>query len=75
MSVEVRSIEPSEIPAFGASTGVPFLDPDNDGDVEFWARVVEPTRTWVAVDGGRFVGNPDASAPRHPPAPDGRDAR
>lgn len=57
MSVVVRRIDPSEIPAFGTSVQVPFLDPGNDDTVEFWARVVEPARAWVAVDRGRFVGN------------------
>lgn len=57
MSVDVRRIEPAEIPAFATSVGVPFLDPGNEGAAEFWAGVVEPARTWVAVDGGRFVAN------------------
>jgi predicted acetyltransferase len=57
MSVDIRRIEPSEIPAFGASVEIPFLDPGNDDAIEFWTRMLEPARTWVAVDAGRFVGN------------------
>ncbi|MGI8751833.1 MAG: GNAT family N-acetyltransferase [Acidimicrobiales bacterium] len=73
MSVDIRRIEPSEIPAFVASVEIPFLDPGNDDHLEFWARTVEPARTWVAVDDGRFVGNAavltrDVTVP----GPDGR---
>ena len=57
MSVDIRRIEPVEVPAFGASVEIPFLETGNDAHMEFWAQMLEPARTWVAVDAGRFVGN------------------
>jgi hypothetical protein len=57
VSTDIRRIDPSDIPAFAASVQVPFLDPGNKADMEHWARAVEPSRAWVAVDRGRFVGN------------------
>lgn len=60
--VEIRQLDPSEGSAFARSIMVPFLDPRTEDDMEQprWQRYIrglEPDRTWVAADAGRFVGN------------------
>jgi predicted acetyltransferase len=61
MDVEVRKIEAGEEEAFARSVMVPFLDPvtgdpESEAMIAFEAATIEPDRSWVAADGGRFVG-------------------
>ena len=58
----IRRLEPGEEEAFLRSVRVPFLDPatgaqDEAAWVERAIRNTEVDRSWVAVDGGRFVAN------------------
>lgn len=59
MTVQIRLIEPDELPAWGRSVGVPFLRPvsaDSAEEADRWEP--PPTgRAWAADDGGHFVGN------------------
>lgn len=59
---EIRRLRPGEQDAFIESVRIPFLDPVvQGGPGEAWMdrarRHIDPDRTWVAVDRGRFVGN------------------
>jgi predicted acetyltransferase len=62
MGLEIRKIEAGEEESFLRSVMIPFLDPVT-GDPESEAMIaqeaasIEPDRTWVVEDGGRFVGN------------------
>jgi predicted acetyltransferase len=55
--VEIRAIEPDEHDAFVRSVAVPFLEPVSAELVEAEALTHETDRCFVAVDGGRMVGN------------------
>ncbi len=59
--VEIRRLRSGEEDAFIRSVRVPFLDPPAGGEEEAWVerarRHVDPARTWVAEDEGRFVAN------------------
>jgi predicted acetyltransferase len=57
VTVDVRLIEPGEEDAWVRSVSVPFLDQATPDAYEHWRPHLEASRTWVAVDGDRFVGN------------------
>lgn len=57
-AVEIRRIDPDETRAFTVSEHVPFLERlDDDEALARAAAHLEPERSWVGVDGGRFVAN------------------
>ncbi len=56
MKTEVRTINPGEIDAWARALHMPFLAQADDDSTLHWRAHVEPERTWVAVDGDRFVG-------------------
>ena len=57
VSVDVRLVEPGEEDAWVRSVSIPFLEQATPDSYEHWRTHLEATRTWVAVDGDRFVGN------------------
>ncbi|MGH9094037.1 MAG: GNAT family N-acetyltransferase, partial [Acidimicrobiales bacterium] len=57
MAVDVRLIEPHEVPDFIRSVLVPFLEVGKEGAVKHWSPHIEVDRCWIAQDGGRAVGN------------------
>ncbi len=57
MAVDVRLINPGEDEAWVRSVSIPFLEPATPEAYEHWRPHLEASRTWVAVDDDRFVGN------------------
>lgn len=58
MPVEIRTVAPDEMAAWGRSVSVPFLRPPKEDDPEAGRHERPPGgRAWAAVDGDRFVGN------------------
>jgi predicted acetyltransferase len=56
MTTEVRTIEAGEIDAWVRALHMPFLAQADDDSYLHWRAHIEPERTWVAVDGDRFIG-------------------
>jgi predicted acetyltransferase len=57
MDLQLRTIEESEKTAFARSAVIPFLELGVSDAAHHWSAFLEPERTWVVVDGDRFVAN------------------
>jgi predicted acetyltransferase len=57
MDLQLRTIDPSEKAAFARSAVIPFLELGLSDAAHHWSQFLEPDRTWVVVDGDRFVAN------------------
>jgi predicted acetyltransferase len=57
MALQLRTIEPGEEGAFARSAVIPFLELGHSDAAHHWSGFLEPERTWVVVDGDRFVAN------------------
>ena len=60
--VQIRTLRPDEVGRFVRSVLVPFLDPagggeDSDRRLDRFVRRVEPDRSWIVEDDGRFAAN------------------
>ncbi len=56
MTTEVRTIDASETDDWIHALHMPFLGHADEESYRRWRLHVEPERTWVAVEGDRFVG-------------------
>ncbi len=56
MKSEVRKIDASEVEAWIHALHMPFLGQADEESYRRWPRHLEPDRTWVALEGDRFVG-------------------
>jgi predicted acetyltransferase len=57
MDLQVRTIDEGEKAAFARSATIPFLELGLSDAAHHWSGFLEPERTWVVVDGDRFVAN------------------
>lgn len=58
--VELRSLAPGELAAFHECAAIAFHERVEGGDLERFARVEEPDRSWAAFDGTQVVGTATA---------------
>jgi predicted acetyltransferase len=56
VTTEIRTIETAEVDAWVRALHMPFLGQADDTSYLHWRNHIEPERTWVVVDGDRFVG-------------------
>lgn len=56
-ALELRTIDPAEIPGWVESVSIPFLDPGNHEHDAHWEAHLEPERAWAVWDRGRVVAN------------------